>query len=231
MNHAYLILHGINTPPAVSAKYLSDFKSLMAEKGDSGEVYDGSYGKVSTWMLALPWIGKLIHRPIIHMMKVKLERLSQDHRRLIIIAHSNGTHIVTRAMEQSRRNFNNVYLGLFGSTVRCRYNFHNLYGEVKAVWNFCSTKDKVIHFLPKLIGRGSSGYWGFRRHSGAKAIVDEELEVAWNPQKQWDYYPQVINCHYNYASHGDWIDSPKFIRVFLTEVHKHILEKESVNLK
>lgn len=160
---------------------------------------------VGTWTMIIPIIRHAIHKPIIYTIKERIEELSRDYEKVIIMAHSNGTHVVTRALEKSYEIWNNVYLCLFGATLHCKYDFKKLYYKVRSVFNFCSTGDRVIQWMPFLISRGNSGYWGFRHRDGTKANTEIAFEGVWCPVNKSDLYPYVFNIHENEQRHSDWV--------------------------
>lgn len=218
MSHCYLIIHGINTNKSESACLLKDFKTLLKDLRCDAEVIDGSYGLVKTWHLAIPFIGRAIHGIITHMMGQRIERLSKEYDEVIILAHSNGTHVALRSIEKLE-DVKNIYLGLFGGTIRCSYNFEHIEGKVPGVFNFCSTRDWVVNWWPKIIGRGSSGHYGFRYKHGQKANTHNGRELVWN--EKIGAHPFVLNYHINNVKHSQWIEKPKYFHKFMQEFSKY----------
>jgi hypothetical protein len=197
------------------------FRKLLNENNDTGQVYNGGYGMVGTWTMVIPLIRHAIHRPLIYTLKERIEELSRDYEKVIIMAHSNGTHIVARALEKADEIWDNIYLCLFGGTLHCSYDFKRMYRKVRAVFNFCSTSDRVIQWLPLLISRGNSGYWGFRHRDGTKADVNINFEGVWCPITESDRFPYVFNIHANGQKHSDWV-SKGWANYAINEVLKFI---------
>jgi len=84
------------------------------------------------------------------------------HARVIVIAHSNGTWAVGRALEKRRKNvdFKIDKLLLFGSVLKRNFDWNRF--ENIEVTNFVSANDKVVLFAKPFYGMGWSGRYGFK---------------------------------------------------------------------
>jgi len=237
MRTAYLVIHGINTPYHAGKAYADQFRQILKDEGFEGDVFSNAYGMIATWTFAIPFVRRLVLRPVIYMTRENLKRLCANYDRVVIVAHSNGTAVIWRALDEAQvwDKPNNIYIGAFGGIIRCSYNFQRLARRAKAVFNYCSTKDRVVHFLPRLVGRGSSGYYGFRYrpqyHKGAikgkPANTDIAREKVWIPEQNApSNHPLVINIRspLNPPSHGDYVSQPKYVVRFLHEIHRYFSE-------
>jgi len=222
----YLIVHGIETSRIESEDHYWKFKFLLNSVGDNSDVIDGSYGYMPVaWNIIN--ICEFIIRPyLIFNLRRRIEDLCQQYEKVVIIAHSYGTYLTIKALEASN-NVSGISLGLFGGILHCSYDFRKLYDKVRVVFNFCSTKDRVV-FCSILLGKGQSGFWGFRHRGLHTADTTMKFEPVWLPIANADYkFPYVINCHFNNANHCDWIKDSQYIEYFLTKLKEFNNNHES----
>lgn len=222
-NHTYFTSHGIRTKRKEVDLLEKNFQSILNKRKDDGDVHHCSYGHIPAWCL-IPPLGSIINAPIIFMARRQLERLSRLYKTVIVILYSNGTWVGMRAIENSKKINNNLHVILFGSTLRCSFDFTKLEGKVRTVTNFCSVKDNVIRFFPRLINMGNAGYYGFRTFEGMEANVEIKDEKVWTPDEAWDRspFPQVTNIHHNTVSHSGWFETDKYIMGALDRVIEKI---------
>ncbi len=213
----YLIIHGIETDRLESENHYRKFKIYLNSIGDTSDIFDGSWGYFPVLWNVFNACEFIIRPYIIWQLRLRIEDLCKEYEKVIIIAHSYGTFLSIKALEQSN-NVSGIYLGFFGSILHCKYDFRILYNKVKAVFNFCSTKDQVV-FFSILLGKGQAGYWGFRHRGFYTADTTMKFEPVWLPiAGADDKFPYVINCHFNEASHYDWIKRQIYIEYFLTKL-------------
>src|SRR6056297_2700502 len=125
----YVIVHGVNTDKKEELAHEQNFKEILKKNELSvNNLYNIKYGMLPLWILLIPFLSKYVHSPLINVVSNQLEILSQSYKNVVILAHSNGTHIISRAIEQA--SVDNIYLGLYGSTLKCRYNFTKMQGKV-----------------------------------------------------------------------------------------------------
>jgi pimeloyl-ACP methyl ester carboxylesterase len=87
-------------------------------------------------------------------------------RRFSCVAHSNGTYLVAKALEEYPAvQFERIVFA--GSVVRRAFPWHKFTDRVTAVMNYVATADWVVAFFPKLFEQlriqdlGSAGHDGF----------------------------------------------------------------------
>lgn len=132
------------------------------------------YGYVRALVNYIPFVRRLTTKYIISF----LRRISYQYpyAQITVIAHSNGTWAVGRALEKGRREakFNINKLVLFGSVLKRKFDW-NRFKAIK-VYNFYSSNDKVVLLAKPFYGMGWSGRYGFKKD--ALNLIQEDVKAG-----------------------------------------------------
>jgi pimeloyl-ACP methyl ester carboxylesterase len=136
-----------------------------------------------------------------------LSRYPKARRKFSCVAHSNGTYLVAKALEEYPAvQFERIVFA--GSVVRRAFPWHKFTDRVQAVMNYVATADWVVAFFPKLFEQlriqdlGSAGHDGFAPvtsgvmqvryvHGGHSAALGEE---HWNDIARFVVYGTPVKA-------------------------------------
>jgi hypothetical protein len=121
------------------------------------------YTRLHTLVNTLPWVRTMTAKYI----AARLDTIDSDNpgATIIVIAHSNGTRAIRKAMDMRYNNLKNWPkfrvdgLILLGCVIKRNYDWSN--NPHTKVINFVSNNDKVV-WLARFYGMGSAGRFGFK---------------------------------------------------------------------
>lgn len=121
------------------------------------------YTRLLTVVNTLPWVRTMTAKYI----AARLDAIDSDYPfyKIIVIAHSNGTVALKKAMDMrySRKNWPEFAVDgliLLGSPIKRNYDWSQ--HPLTEVINFISVNDKVV-WLARFYGMGSAGRFGFKK--------------------------------------------------------------------
>jgi|GEM_PF-6766557 len=158
--HVILLIHGIRT----NSTWQNMVKRVLEEESKN-KVQKSNYGYFDVVRFWLPFT----RRAAIEEVKETIQEIKDIHGggvKLSIIAHSNGTYIISKLLK-SERDLRIHTLILCGSIIKRRYPWHQVSGRVKFIINDFGTKD---HW-PVLAKSCSWGYGDTGRHPFRKPRV------------------------------------------------------------
>jgi pimeloyl-ACP methyl ester carboxylesterase len=182
--HLIAFVHGIRT----RAVWFEPLAAVL-ERIPNVSTRSLSYGYLDLLRFLVPGL----RRGTIRHLKDQLALLARENEdaRVSVIAHSFGTYVVSRLLDQEPSiRLNRVVF--CGSVVPPRYNWHRIAGKIdnKPVVNECGTRDPWPVLATLTLGYGASGTFGFQHtevlnrfhdlaHSGF--FRSEFYEIHWVP--------------------------------------------------
>jgi hypothetical protein len=156
--HIVILVHGIRD----FALWQSEIRSVLEEEGFKVEATN--YGRVNLFQFLLP-IAALRQRPIEELWKqIRIVKQNNEGALLSIVAHSFGTYVIARLMEQKfDARFHRIIF--CGSVVRYGFPFEQFQNRFSSpILNEVGTRDIWPAIAESITtGYGSAGTYGFRR--------------------------------------------------------------------
>lgn len=156
--HTHIItIHGIKS----SGKPLEDFSKKLQTDLHIGHVTNIDYKYLLASLNYLPWVRNILQEYVAARLATLTYKYPES--RTLIIAHSNGTWMLARAIEKYYSKFRVDNVFLFGSVIETDFDWSK-YPDIK-VQNYIGKKDKVLLFSKWMYGMGQSGRKGFEKNS------------------------------------------------------------------
>ena len=153
-----IFIHGVYSDASAFEDLQNKFKTQTFLKYNRIQFSVIKYGKLLLTLERIPFVRNIITEYIAY--RIALLNVLYPNAKTIVFAHSFGTWVVARALQQYYPLLITVdSLILLGSVIERNFNWADLPNT--EVHNFIGKKDKVV-FLGSLWGTGVSGRYGFK---------------------------------------------------------------------
>jgi hypothetical protein len=163
-------LHGIMS----TGKNLHGVMEKIKQEFPDYHYTEMKYGYTNALLNYIPWARRITADYV----AFRISCLSYKYRnaKIIIIAHSNGTFAIARALEKWYDN-GGLRIGLIilaGSVIKRKFDWSR-YPDINIV-NIVATRDWVSFISKWTYGMGSSGVWGFKR--GYANLIEYKFKMG-----------------------------------------------------
>ncbi len=148
-----ITIHGIKT----DGDDLYNLSKKLKEDLDIDKVTNIDYRYLLASLNYLPWVRNILQEYLAA--RLALLTYKYPRSKTLILAHSNGTWMLGKAIERYYPKFRIDNIFLFGSVLKRNFNWARY--EARVI-NFIGEHDKVLLFSKTLYGMGWSGRYGFK---------------------------------------------------------------------
>jgi hypothetical protein len=150
-----ITVHGIKT----KGDNLYKLSEKLKKDLDIDKVTNINYRYLLASLNYLPWVRNILQEYLAARLSLLTYKYPKS--KTLILAHSNGTWMLGKAIERYHSKFRIDNIFLFGSVLKRNFNWGR-YPEAQVI-NFIGGHDKVLLFSKTLYGMGWSGRYGFKR--------------------------------------------------------------------